>query len=126
MWDVVEIRNIDGEKINVHLEENKTPSDDLGEFYAQIRIGNEPYMLVAERSDDPRKGDVEGRAWKIVHPKKMTFPDSFFERENAALVIQMIAPHIGEEKLTRIQAILEEKTDEQQVHARPVRDQPQG
>ena len=93
MWDVVEVRNLDGEKINVRLELNNTPSDQLGEFYAQIRIGSEPYMLVAEQADDRWRGDIEGRTWKLVHPRSMTFPDEFFERENAALVIQMIAPH---------------------------------
>ena len=107
MFDLVELRNLEGEKINIRLEINKTPATDLGEYYAQVRIGNEPYMLVAEMNDQRGKGDIEGRTWTLVHPKSMTFPDEFFEKENVGILVQMIAPHIGEEKLAKVIEVLE-------------------
>jgi len=107
MIDMVEVRAPDGSKINVPLEMNKTPSNELGEWYAQIRIAYEPYMLVAEHNNDPTKGDMEGRTWKLVHPRSMTFPNEFFEKENIGLLVQMIAPHVGEEKLNKIIEVLE-------------------
>lgn len=107
MIDMVEIRNAEGEKINVRLEMNKTPSEDLGEWYAQVRIAHEPYMLVAEQNNEPRKGDMEGRTWKLVHPKEMRFPDEFFEKENIGMLVQIISPYIGEEKLAKVIEVLE-------------------
>lgn len=109
MFDMVEIRNRDGGKVNVPLETNRVPHEDFGEMYGIITIGREPYVLVADMTDDPRKGDIEGRKWRIVHPKSVRFPDEFFERENSDLVIHMIAPHIGEEKLNKIRKILKEE-----------------
>lgn len=111
MFDVVEIRNLNGEKINIHLEENKSGVEDLGEWFAQIRIGQEPYLLVAESNQDRLSGDIEGRTWGLVHVKSITFPDSFFEQENIPWVMQMITPFLGESKLNKIQKILEEKDE---------------
>lgn len=106
MFDVVEIRNLDGEKINVHLDENKSGQEELGEWHALIRIANEPYLLVAEPVETG--GDLEGREWKLLsRNRKVVLPDSFFEKHNVAGVMQMITPFVGEEKLVKIQAILE-------------------
>jgi len=107
MFDLVEIRNRDGEKINVRLDTTRIPHDDFGEYNGVIYIGNEPYVLVADMADDPRKGDIEGRAWRLVHPREIKFPQAFFERENCEFLIGYIAPHISREKLEKIKTVLE-------------------
>jgi len=110
MFDVVEIRNLDGEKINVHLDENKSGDKDLGEWHALIRIANEPYLLVADQAEED--GDVEGREWRLLSKnREIILPDRFFEKNNIGGVIQMITPFIGEEKLAKIQAVLEGRDD---------------
>ena len=106
MFDLVEIRNLDGEKINVRLDPNRTSFDRLGEYFAHIRIADAPYLLVAEKSDE--SGDGEGRKWSIVADAPDFLPSQFYERENIGYIMQMIAPFLGEKKLAKVQEVLEE------------------
>ena len=107
MFDMVEIRDRDGHKFDLPLESNKIPHEDFGESYGVISICHEPYLLVAQQTDNQREADIEGRTWSLVHPKSVRLPNEFFERENASAIIDMVAPFVSEDKLDRIKAILE-------------------
>jgi len=111
MYDMVEIRDRKEGKILLPLEANNLPYDDFGESYGVVNIGGVSYVLVAEQASNEDEGDVEGRKWKLVHPKTIVFPKKFFERENAALVLNMISPYISKGKLEAIQDILESDKD---------------
>lgn len=108
MYDVAEIRNIGGEKINVHLSSNKTSNDELGDWCAQVRIGGEAYMLVAKPANKDERPDSEGRVWSLVGSKPRSLPDEFFGQDNVSMIIQIIAPFImyEENKLRKIAKVL--------------------
>jgi hypothetical protein len=107
MYDIVEIRNINGEKINLRLEQNNMNMDRLGEAFAYIRIGEVPYLLVAKK--DEVNGDIEGRSWEIISGAPKALPNKFFEKENVGWLIQMLTPFLGEEKLEKVKEVLEDE-----------------
>ena len=105
---MVELRDRKGNRLVLPLETNHIPYEDFGESYGVITLGGVPYLLVAEQAEIPTEGDIEGRKWKLVHPKSITFPSEFFEKENAVMLIEMIEPYVSSAKLNQIRSILEE------------------